>query len=198
MPDTASFNVVKPAHDRAMVVSPASRWRAPLAPAMDQLRASIERNGYAFAAGAAVRDALAILYRTDILFSSIHGDPRTSFPYYSGHADETGEGEGAGFNLNIPLPDGAAWDVYREALAAALTTIRHYGPDLLIVSLGVDTFKGDPVGRFELDSPDFLRVGELIGELQMPTLFVMEGGYGVPQIGLNVANVLEGYLGTTR
>jgi acetoin utilization deacetylase AcuC-like enzyme len=139
-----------------------------------------------------------ILYWTDILFSSIHGDPRTSFPYYSGHADETGEGEGAGFTLNIPLPGGTAWDGYREALAAALTAIRHYGPDLLIVSLGVDTFKDDPVGSFELDSPDFLRLGSMVGELQVPTLFVMEGGYGVPQIGLNVANVLEGYLSATR
>jgi hypothetical protein len=60
MPDTVPFDVVKPANDRAMVVSPESRWRAPLAPAMDQLRASIERDGYAFAAGAGVRDALAI------------------------------------------------------------------------------------------------------------------------------------------
>jgi hypothetical protein len=32
----------------------------------------------------------------------------------------------------------------------------------------------------------------------VPTLFVMEGGYGVPQIGVNVANVLEGHLGATR
>jgi acetoin utilization deacetylase AcuC-like enzyme len=139
-----------------------------------------------------------ILYRTNILFSSIHGDPRTSFPYYSGHADEKGEGEGAGFTLNIPLPDGTAWDLYREALAAALAAIRHYGPDLLIVSLGVDTFKDDPVGRFVLESEDFLGVGSMIGALQVPTLFVMEGGYGVPQIGVNVANVLEGHLGATR
>lgn len=46
--------------------------------------------------------------RSDVLFVSLHGDPRRSYPYFSGHRDETGRGAGLGFNLNYPLPHGTA------------------------------------------------------------------------------------------
>ena len=44
--------------------------------------------------------------RADVLFLSIHGDPRTEYPFYLGHADERGAGPGVGFNVNYPLPAG--------------------------------------------------------------------------------------------
>ena len=50
-----------------------------------------------------------ILYETDVLFCSIHGDPRFAFPYFHGFADERGTGVGEGFNLNVPLAAGAGW-----------------------------------------------------------------------------------------
>ena len=50
----------------------------------------------------------SIFYRrSDVLFVSIHGDPRTEYPFYLGHADESGDGPGEGFNLNLPLPAGS-------------------------------------------------------------------------------------------
>jgi acetoin utilization deacetylase AcuC-like enzyme len=64
---------------------------------------------------------------------------------------------------------------------------------VLIVSLGVDTFKDDPISQFKLDSPDYLRMGQRIAALGLPTLFVMEGGYAVEEIGINAVNVLEGF-----
>lgn len=36
-------------------------------------------------------------------------------------------------------------------------------------------------------------MGARIAALGLPTLFVMEGGYAVEEIGINAVNVLEGY-----
>ncbi len=131
--------------------------------------------------------------RCDVLFVSLHGDPRSEFPYYLGYFDETGEGAGQGFNLNLPMPAGTAWEHYSAALNTALVRIREFGPDALVVSLGVDTFKDDPISLFRLENDDYLRMGEAIAGLNTPTLFVMEGGYAVEEIGVNAVNVLTGF-----
>jgi acetoin utilization deacetylase AcuC-like enzyme len=133
--------------------------------------------------------------RDDVLFVSLHGDPLQCFPYFSGHADETGAGAGLGFNLNLPLPRGTAYDRWSAALARGLDAIRTFRADALVVSLGVDTYEGDPISSFKLSSDDFRRYGRAIGTLGLPTLFVMEGGYAVADIGINVVNVLTGYEG---
>lgn len=131
--------------------------------------------------------------RPDVLFASIHGDPRDAYPYFSGHAGETGVGPGEGFNFNFPLARGTAWAAYHDALASALRRIGTFQPDVLIVSLGVDTFKDDPISHFQLTSDDFIRMGEAIGRLRLPTLFAMEGGYMVDEIGINAINTLQGF-----
>jgi acetoin utilization deacetylase AcuC-like enzyme len=133
--------------------------------------------------------------RADVLFVSLHGDPATEFPYFSGYADEMGAGDGAGFNLNFPLPAGTTFGEWRAALAKALQRVREFGADTLVVSLGVDTYMGDPISSFQLDSPDFTAYGSLIGACGLPTLFVLEGGYAVAEIGINVVNVLCGFEG---
>jgi acetoin utilization deacetylase AcuC-like enzyme len=91
------------------------------------------------------------------------------------------------------LPWGTAWDGYARALDYALGKIAACRPDVLVVSLGVDTFECDPISRFKLASDDYLRMGACIGKLGLPTLFVMEGGYAVEEIGINVCNVLAGF-----
>ena len=131
--------------------------------------------------------------RGDVLFVSIHGDPRTEFPFYLGHADETGDGAGQGYNMNLPLARGATPAQWFAALETACIRIGSYAPDALVVSLGVDTWAGDPISGFTLQSADFLRTGERIGYLGLPTAFVFEGGYAVDEIGVNVVNVLEGF-----
>jgi acetoin utilization deacetylase AcuC-like enzyme len=131
--------------------------------------------------------------RDDVLFLSLHGDPLHCFPYYLGHADESGEGAGEGFTVNYPLPPGTGFDAWGQALAAALARIREVGCELLVVSLGVDTFEGDPISAFTLGSEDFIEVGRRLASLGLPTVFLLEGGYAVTEIGTNVANVLEGF-----
>ena len=131
--------------------------------------------------------------RADVLYISLHGDPAEAFPYFSGFADETGAGAGAGFTLNLPLPPGTEFGAWQDALRAALLRIEDFRADALVVSLGVDTFAEDPISFFRLQSADFSTYGRMIGACGLPTLFVLEGGYAVGEIGVNVANVLTGF-----
>jgi acetoin utilization deacetylase AcuC-like enzyme len=131
--------------------------------------------------------------RADVLYVSLHGDPADEFPYFLGYADETGTGPGTGFNLNLPLPAGTEWSAWRDALSAALERIAEFRADALVVSLGVDTFVQDPISSFRLQSADFFSYGRMIGGSALPTLFVLEGGYAVGEIGINVVNVLTGF-----
>ena len=133
--------------------------------------------------------------RDDVFFASIHGDPMTEYPFYLGHADEAGSGAGAGFNLNLPLPAGSSVATWFAALAHAIKRIDAFQPDALVVSLGVDTFEGDPISHFKLKTSDYPPMGAQIARLKLPTLFAMEGGYAVAEIGDNVVGVLTGFAG---
>lgn len=136
----------------------------------------------------------AIFYdRADVLFVSLHADPSQEFPYFLGHADETGIGPGEGRTLNLPMPHGTGIDLWSEALVAGLAKVRAHGSDALVVSLGVDTYAGDPISRFRLATEDFPAIGRRIASLGLPTVFVMEGGYAVDALGRNVAGVLRGF-----
>lgn len=131
--------------------------------------------------------------RDDVLFVSLHGEPETAFPYFLGYADERGAGAGEGCTINYPLPEGTPFEKWAEALDDALAKIKGYQPTALIVSLGVDTFEEDPISYFKLKSDDYTTYGRMIGALGLPTLFVMEGGYAVEQVGINTVNVLQGF-----
>lgn len=136
----------------------------------------------------------AIFYdRPDVLFTSIHGDPHTEYPFFLGYAGENGAGAGLGFNHNLPLPRGSDFAAWREALKRALQGIAAFGAQALVVSLGLDTFEGDPISGFKLRSEDYLRVGEDLAGAGLPTVFVFEGGYAVAEVGTNAVNVLEGF-----
>ena len=133
--------------------------------------------------------------RTDVLTVSIHGDPRTEYPFYLGHADERGGGAGLGCNLNLPLPRGTGFAQWRVALQQGIAAVRAFGAQALVVPLGVDTFEGDPISGFRLKSGDYRRIGEDLAALKLPTVFAFEGGYAVAEVGVNVVNVLEGFEG---
>ena len=131
--------------------------------------------------------------RGDVLFVSIHADPATDYPFYWGHSDEAGEGEGEGATLNLPLLRGTAMPEYEPALGRALERIAAFAPDLLIVSYGADTSAGDPISYFRLETDDYPVIARRIGNLALPTLIVMEGGYAVDRLGANVAAFLSGF-----
>ncbi len=138
----------------------------------------------------------AIFYgRDDVMFLSLHGDPSDAFPHFLGYADETGAAAGEGFNHNYPMGPGTDFATWSAALADACDKIRSYAPEALVVSLGVDTYEHDPISFFKLSSDDFKRYGSTLAGLGLPTLFVMEGGYAVEDIGVNAVNVLQGFEG---
>lgn len=131
--------------------------------------------------------------RGDVFFASLHGAPEDAFPYFLGYADETGIGAGDGATANYPMPPGTAYGPWAEALDHALARIRAYGAEALVLSLGVDAYKDDPISFFKLDSPDFMDAGRRIGRLGLPTVICMEGGYAIEAVGINTVNVLEGF-----
>lgn len=133
--------------------------------------------------------------RADVQFISLHADPDVAFPYFLGRADETGVGAGAGFTHNLPLPIGTDFAGWSAALEVACRHIEHYAPDALVISLGVDTYEGDPISKFKLKTADYPAMGARLARLGKPTVFVMEGGYAVEAIGVNAVGVLQGFAG---
>ena len=131
--------------------------------------------------------------RDDVLFLSIHGDPRQIFPYFLGHEAETGRGAGQGCNVNYTFGPGTQYSEWRNALIDGLDKIAAFGADLLVVSLGVDTFENDPISFFKLTHDDFINMGAAIAQAGLPTVFLMEGGYAIEDVGINVVNVLSGF-----
>ena len=120
---------------------------------------------------------------------SLHADPLDTFPFFSGYADETA----GGTNLNLPLPLGTDWAAYRPALDVALSAVSGFAPDALVVSLGVDTWEGDPISHFRFTTDDYSRLGTALASLGMPAAIILEGGYGLEAIGANVAEFVEGF-----
>jgi acetoin utilization deacetylase AcuC-like enzyme len=132
-------------------------------------------------------------HRADVLFVSIHGDPCSEYPFYLGHADETGDGAGHGFNLNLPLPAGSSKAVWFAALGTACEKVKQFDADALVVSLGLDTFEDDPISTFALKSSDFIELGAVLKQLGLATVFILEGGYAAKELGVNAGNVLAGF-----
>lgn len=130
--------------------------------------------------------------RSDVLTVSIHGHPSFAYPYFTGFRDETGIGPGAGFNLNIPLPEHITTEQHRNAVAEGLRRIRRFAPAFLVVSAGFDTARGDPTGTWPNRARDFERLGQMIGEQGYSTLVVQEGGYRVRTLGANVRTFFDG------
>lgn len=134
--------------------------------------------------------------RADVLYVSLHGDPARAYPYMVGFADEIGTGKGRGTNLNIPLATRTDDDHYVAALEVALQKIGTFGADVVIVSLGLDTFITDPIADLAVTTDGFRRSGEIVSQLGVPTVVLQEGGYDVDKLGINVQAWLHGLMRT--
>ena len=131
--------------------------------------------------------------RNDVLTISIHGDPDFEYPHYIGFADETGAGDGLGFHKNFPLPKGTDDAGYLSALDEALSMIKNFAPNYLVISAGMDTFDGDPLGTFKVTREGFSEIGKRIAALHLPTAIIMEGGYANEALGTNIVTLLENF-----
>ncbi len=140
----------------------------------------------------------AIFYdRADVFFTSLHGHPQRCFPFYTGYANETGTGAGLGATMNIPLPEGVQGPDYLIGLDQALTAVAAQTPDIIMVSLGFDTYRTDPAGDAQLTTEDYFAVGQAMREVGIPLLAILEGGYSVDDLGANIYAWVNGAAGGT-
>lgn len=133
------------------------------------------------------------IFYTDgsVLYVSLHA--QNDYPYFTGSTKEKGSGMGVGCNINFPLPRGTTDQKYCETLREAVACVQQFEPEYVVISLGVDTYVDDPISDFALTQDCYGEIGRIIGQLDKPVLFVMEGGYDIKTIGTNVCAVLEGF-----
>ena len=136
----------------------------------------------------------AIFYaRGDVLYGSVHVDPGAGwFPHFMGFADETGRHGGLGTNVNLPVPPRVGDDRWLEAVEQLVATTRAFGPDALVVSLGVDSAVDDPQSPLRVSREGIAATGILLGQLGLPTVAVQEGGCHLRTLGPLVATALAG------
>ncbi len=130
----------------------------------------------------------------DVLYVSLHGDPHHEYPYFSGFADEVGDGPGRGRTRNLPLGRGTADDDYLRTLLVGLEAIDDFDPAVVVVSLGLDTSEHDPIGSLAVTLDGLGSIGRRIGQLGRPTLLLQEGGYAVEHLGAMATTLLRGVL----
>lgn len=121
-----------------------------------------------------------------ILYISLH-----RYPYYpgSGHADEIGMGKGKGFTLNKPLDDTTTREDYFANFTEAISAMKSFQPEFILISAGFDTYKFDPLGGLGLEVNDYAELTNKIKEVADKTckgriVSVLEGGYslnGIPR-----------------
>ncbi len=134
--------------------------------------------------------------RSDVFFASVHADPSVFYPFMAGYAHERGADEGEGFTLNLPRPLGTDEDGVLDAVDEALRAIALNAPSMLIVSLGFDTFKDDPLAAFGMTTAGFGRLGSTIAAAGLPTVLIQEGGYAVDHLTANLSRFLAGFEAT--
>ena len=130
--------------------------------------------------------------RGDVHYVSLHADPERQYPFFLGRADEIGEGEGAGANLNLPLPAGTDDASFLTALDRGLEAIADTPGDVVVVSLGFDTYGHDPIGDFALTTAVYHECGRRVAALGRRLVILQEGGYHRPSLGANARAWLRG------
>jgi len=132
-----------------------------------------------------------------VLFFSIHS--RYGYPG-TGHADRVGRGEGAGFNINVPLPDSAGdagcEAAFREVLVPAAGD---YRPELVMVSAGQDGYYADPLGGLGLTPAGYARLAGLVREIAEAhcggrIVAALEGGYHLKGLAETLGVVLDAWM----
>ena len=130
--------------------------------------------------------------RNDVLYFSLH-----QYPYYpgSGSIEEMGSGLGEGFNINIPLPSGTDDFNYLKSLEIFSSIAEQYKPNIILVSMGYDTYWNDPLTNFNLTLNGYKKIAKLVKEVAKKVckgklVFVLEGGYNLEGLSKGVANFL--------
>jgi len=130
--------------------------------------------------------------RGDVLYVSVHADPERAYPYFAGFTDEHGVGTGTGATVNLTLDGGSDDTAYLATLSRALDAVHRFDPELVVVSLGVDTYADDPLSDLEVTDAAYHPAGLAVAALDRPLVVVQEGGYEVTVMGELVRAFLRG------
>ncbi len=131
--------------------------------------------------------------RADVLTVSVHGDPGNYYPWFTGHAEETGGPAGEGRNLNMPLPLGTPDAGWLDAVQHGVAAVRDFGAEALVVSLGFDASEHEPLNALNVTPDGFARAGAMIGRMGLPCAIIQEGGYNVELLGALLQRFLTGW-----
>ena len=99
--------------------------------------------------------------------------------------------------INVPLASGAGSATFRAAIEERwLPALKHFGPEIIIVSAGFDGHKDDPMAELNLTDDDYRWLGELIHKhtnpKRVPILSILEGGYNLNALGRSVSEYING------
>ena len=136
-----------------------------------------------------------------VLYISLHGYP--AYPYYTGAEDETGVGEGKGYNINVCLdPATTTNETYLTSLQNVLgadSFACQFDADVVICSMGLDTWHENGGAGFKgvNDTTTYFKIGQIFQTVESckgrPVLFVQEGGTMIEKLGCLATTLLEGY-----
>ncbi len=116
---------------------------------------------------------------SDVLAISYHESGKTLFPG-TGFPEEIGEGEGKGYCVNVPLPEGTYDDAYMKAFRAITPPlIKAYNPDVIVFELGADTLSGDPLAHLQLTNNTYADIINCLLAYDKPILMTGGGGYNI-------------------
>lgn len=120
---------------------------------------------------------LAFYSNRDVLTISLHESGKTLFPG-TGFEDAIGEGDGAGYNVNLPLPAGTDDALFVHAFDAVVPPLLGaYRPDALVLEIGMDILAVDPLTHLAMTNNVVAEVLPKLRSLGVPILAVGGGGY---------------------
>jgi len=111
-----------------------------------------------------------------VMYWSLHQYP--AFPGW-GDAGEIGEGEGAGYTINVPLPPGSGDEIFMDAFESFLPIAIEFNPDIVGISAGFDSHLYDLLLDLRLTSNTYYKIGKLISENFDNVFATLEGGYNI-------------------
>lgn len=130
--------------------------------------------------------------RSDVLYTSVHGDTVNFYPAVSGHAFERGIGAGEGYNVNFPMPHGTDEAGFFNYIDQSIEVVKLFDADVIVHVLGFDVYKDDPEAKCQVSTEGFKTLAQKIRALDKPTIVLVEGGYYRPKLNENLQAFLLG------
>jgi acetoin utilization deacetylase AcuC-like enzyme len=129
----------------------------------------------------------------EVVYASIH-----QWPLYpgTGPAEYTGRGAGEGYTVNMPVPPGSGTQEFLALVQHVVVPVaRDFRPALLAISAGYDAHRSDPLAECAVDTEGFADMAaamrDLAGELDVPVLVCLEGGYAPDALAESVLATVE-------